>query len=49
MLTNITDKRTNIGVRFFNALPNGFSKNDPSVNQGMGYGANFITSDPCFN
>jgi hypothetical protein len=49
MLTNITDKRTNIGVRFFNTLPNGFSKNDPSVNQGMGYGANFITSDPCFN
>jgi hypothetical protein len=31
MLTNITDKRTNIGVRFFNTLPNGVPENKPSI------------------
>lgn len=49
MLTNIPDKKSNIGVRFFNTLPNGVPENKPSVNQGMVYGANFLTSDPCFN
>jgi hypothetical protein len=31
MLTNIPDKRTNIGVRFFNNLPNGVAENKPSI------------------
>jgi len=49
MLTNIPDKKTNIGIRYNNNLPNGVPKNDPSVSQSMTYGANYLTSDPCFN
>jgi hypothetical protein len=49
VLTNIPDKRTNIGIRYFNNLPNSVPKNEPSVNQSMTYGTIFLTSDPCFN
>lgn len=48
MLTNIPDKRTNIGIRYFNNSPNGIAENKPSVNvQPML--TPFLVGDPTMN
>jgi hypothetical protein len=47
MLTNIADKKSNIGIRYFNNLPNGVAENKPSVfNQSLA--GPTLVGDPAF-
>jgi hypothetical protein len=46
-LTNNSNKGGNIGIRYFNQLPNGVPKNSPTVAAAMAYSVANI-SDPNF-